>query len=207
MQPKRRIDLYAECNVEPRAPLELFTAECCSRCVNPDCSRSRFGDSKFEGRISTWYERLFSEVPRMLPDDPRFGKIAGQKFLLIDAATPGASSSWVDPRDLERATRLVVPTPSPTPTREVRPGPQPPAPAPEKAVAEPEPLIPKPPVEVVKRPAANPDLAFANTPGKQGQMLGSRPKPTASEWASPPPGEPPSNAQVVKTGAKVRIGS
>jgi len=210
MPPKKRVDLYAECNVEPRAPLDVFTAECCVRCVNPECTRSGFGASKFEGRISTWYERLFSEVPRMAPDDERFGRISGQKFLLIDAAKPNMASAWIDPRDLEASNRVVVPAPArapepPVPTEPVAstepppaPVPEPPPPVPAAAVAD-EPKAPTAP--------ASPGLAFANTPVKQGQMLGNRPKPTASEWVTPPPVESLPDATVVKTGAKIRIGA
>jgi hypothetical protein len=211
MAPKKRVDLYAECNIEPRAPLDVFTAECCVRCVNPDCSRSRFGDSKFEDRVSNWYERLFSEVPRMLPNDERFGSIAGQKFLLIDPARPAQPANWVDPRDLE-VTRVTVPSPAPvakapvTPEPIVTPEPEPePAPTvepPPVAEATPLPTEPKTPTA-----PARPDLAFTNTPAKPGQMIGNRQKPTPSEWPASPPVEAPPDALIVKTGAKVRIGA
>lgn len=199
MARNRRLDLYAECNVEPRAPLDVFTAECCSRCVNPDCSRSHFGGSKFEGRITGWYERLFSNVPRMLPDDPRFGKLAGQKFLLVDPAAPAVTASWVDPRELE--TRLVVPA---TPLRTEE----------SPALVPPRVEVPEAVSAVVETPeagpvttSASPDLALKNTPASPGQMLGNRPKPTAPDWRPPQPSEPLPEARVVKTGAKIRIGS
>jgi hypothetical protein len=180
--------------------MEVFTAECCSRCVNPQCTRSNFANSKFESRVLTWEERLFTKVPRMDPSDERFAKIAGQRFLLIDPAgsTPAASQGWVDPRNLE-SPRIQVPVrraPQPAPK------PEPPAPEAEAEVVEP---VEAPQEELsLKRAPADASLAVVNTPVNQGQMIGGRPAPTAAEWTPP---SPPAESKVVKTGAKVRLGS
>lgn len=190
---RRQLDLYAQCNVEPRAPMDVFTAECCSRCVNPECSRSNYSNSKFESRVSNWYDRLFINVPRMAPDDERFKQIAGQRFLLIDpAGIPSApSQGWVDPRNLG-TTAVQVPVQIEAPRQ------KPPA------------VIEEPPSEalstVAAREPANLDLGLVNTPVKQGQMIGGRAAPSP-EWRTPVAVPSPPNAQVVKTGAKIRIGS
>jgi hypothetical protein len=196
----RRVDLYAECNVEPRAPVEQFTAECCSRCVNPECTRSTFGNSKFETRVDTWHERMFSQVPRMLPNDPRFGAIAGQKFRLIDPAAPSQPSSWMDPRDLDRPVQVAVPVQAPI------------APPAQRFVSAPEPAPePQEPAQSVQ-PVRSLDLPSANTPVQRGQMLGGKPAPSATpgskEWKTAEPAPPaPANERLVKTGARVRLGS
>jgi hypothetical protein len=195
----RRLDLYAQCNVEPRAPLDVFTAECCALCVNPGCTRSTYGNTKFESRVSNWHERLFVNVPRMRPDDERFGKISGQKFLLIDPAgsVSAPSQGWVDPRDLKPA-RVQVPAriePAP-PSKQAEPMPE----------AVPPSRAPEAPVETTRGPA-RPETAFVNTPVTQGQMIGGKPAPAAPEWKSPVPIVTTKEDRVVKTGAKIRIGS
>jgi hypothetical protein len=198
---RRQLDLYAECNLG-QAPEELFRSECCSRCVNPDCTRSMYGKTHFEDRVQNWHERLFTKVPRMLPDDERFGKIAGQRFLLIDPVSPGTASAWVDPRDLEAKPMIQVPRSLPAAVS--TPVPPPVAVAPEP-VAQPEPPQPPAPQEPL---APRTQLATTNTPVKKGQMLGGKSAP-AKDWDTPPPAlsHPVPDAQVVKTGAKIKIGS
>ena len=92
-------DLYSGCNVDG-FPVNDFITGCCSHCHNSECTRSSSGKSKFDARVSTWYERLFSNSPKMDPEDPRYPKIAGQKFILINPPLT-VHSGWVDPRDLE----------------------------------------------------------------------------------------------------------
>ena len=192
---RRQLDLYAECN-GGQAPEDVFTEACCSRCVNPDCSRSLYGKGGFDDRVHNWYERLFSQVPKLPTDDPRYGKISGQRFLLIDPeGSQGASSDWVDPRDLEaksvQISRAIPATP-------------PPAPPPVSESA------PTPPVA-----AAVPASSVLNTPPKQGQMLpNSSPSPQPPSaggdgWATPPPASQHAvpDAKVVKSGARIKLGS
>ena len=154
----------------------------------------------------------------MAPDDERFQKIAGQKFLLIDPAKPAVSGAWMDPRELEHSTPGVAVEVAPVvpPVNEVS------AEAAPQAEPETEPEVPvaselniSPPDvavlsdEVVRLKAkpATPELAFANTPVKQGQMLAGKPKPTSQDWAQTLAAEPAPDAEIVKTGAKVRLGS
>lgn len=183
---RKQLDLYAECNVEPRAPMDVFTAECCARCVNPDCVRSRVGGSKFEARVSTWYERLFRDVPRMSTEDARFHQIAGQKFVLIDPErlTSGASG-WVDPRE-HKSKSVQVPVQL--------------EPAQESTTLTETPVQPESPVE--RQRQASPDLAWVNTPAQQGRMIGAAAP--APQWRTAP-GQANEDV-VVKTGAKIRIG-
>jgi hypothetical protein len=69
-------DLYSECKT-PEITDEQMRGHC-ARCVNPECERA-FKTNSFEKRAKTWEARLFNaqELPRA---DPRFLKIAGQKF-------------------------------------------------------------------------------------------------------------------------------
>jgi len=95
-----RRDLLRECN-DKGAPLDEFQTGFCSRCVNPECSRSLYGQTRFDLRVNTWEDRLFSKVPQMDPSDPRFRTISGQKFLTLDTGrVPEIRGSWDDPRDL-----------------------------------------------------------------------------------------------------------
>jgi hypothetical protein len=98
---RHRLDLLRECNTKG-APLDAFEQGCCAHCINPECSRSQFGKSKFDARVGSWHDRLFSKVPRMNPQDPRFLAISGQKFHLIDVGRPSEvrTAAWMDPRDL-----------------------------------------------------------------------------------------------------------
>lgn len=190
---RRQLDLYVECN-RGQAPEEIFREACCVRCVNPECSRSMYGKTRFEDRVQNWHERLFANVPRMDQGDDRFGKIAGQRFILIDPSSPGTPGDWVDPRDLETKTTIQVPR-----SFAVKP-PASPEPAPTPVADVPQPTV-NVPVE----------LATVNTPVKSGQMLPQKSpeKPAAGEWvtpAAPTPHQVP-DAQVIKSGARIKIGS
>jgi hypothetical protein len=186
----QRVDLYGECNVVG-APVEAFAEECCKHCINPECTRSAFGKTKFDQRVSTWVERFFTQVPRMDQGDPRFEKISAQRFLAINQALT-VNSAWVDPRDLSE--NLPVPAPS------IIVAPPPPAP-----IVEPEPLLIMPPTAPANK---NPTLTLPNTPVKQGQMLQppvGAPTP-AKSWDSPPATTDTAGVRVVKSGAKVKLG-
>lgn len=200
---RRRLDLYAECN-GGQAPEQEFTEACCSRCVNPECSRSLYGKGGFDDRVHNWYERLFSQVPRLAADDPRYGKIAGQRFLLIDpdgSTQPSGASDWVDPQDLEAKSvlisRAVSPTPAPIPVPVQNTPPDPPAQV----------------GEFKQEPATASPSGVLNTPAKQGQMLpGKATPPTAPAsggWVTPPPAPTHAvpDAKVVKSGARIKLGS
>jgi len=185
-----RTDFYGECNVVG-APVDAFTGECCVFCVNPECTRSSFGKSKFDIRVSTWYERLYSNVPRMNPEDPRFEKISAQRFIPINPPL-SINSGWVDPRDLspQDATSAAVappliltPDPKPEPQLQLEP-------------------------ELPQKGHLSKDLTFANTPVQQGQMIaqGKKPVTSADPWSAPPPSTDTENVRVIKPGGKVRLG-
>jgi hypothetical protein len=201
-----RRDLYSECNVVG-APLEAFTEECCKHCINPECTRSGFGKTKFDQRVGSWYERMFQNVPRMDPNDPRFEKITAQKFMIINP-TLTLQSAWVDPRELDQPAPPRAPEPAPIVVQAQ------PAPAPEPVVvAAPEPaapqLAPAPPPAPIEPGRLPQHLAFTNAPLQQGQMLPGAPaqKP-ASSWDAPVP-TPTTDTEgvkVVKSGARVKLG-
>src|SRR5574338_854823 len=204
---QRRIDLLPECNLNG-APLEMFADQCCKHCINPECTRSTFGGSKFDQRTSTWLSRLFTEVPKLAPNDPRFQSIAGQKFLSIDVGrTPEVTSDWMDPRDIATS------QPSPPPPF-IAPEPPPPAVVADQP-AEP---APTPPPQAVQ-PAAQPrkpiprHMVLANAPSQDGKVLQPSSPSTVQKdpWAGPvgPVGPSTSadpNASVVKPGATVKLG-
>lgn len=111
----QRRDLYSECNVDG-APVDVFTAECCIRCVSPECTRSSKG-GKFELRVSTWEDRLFRNPPQMNPSDPRYARIANQRFVGIDAGpVPEVrSTGWVSTATPNESAPVPAPLPQPKP--------------------------------------------------------------------------------------------
>jgi len=104
-----RHDYLRECNNQG-VPLEDFRLTFCDRCLQPECTRSTYGTSKFDQRTQTWVQRLFTEVPRMDPKDPRFDLIASQGFSPMDPEIPSQGSEWVDPRDAPKAKIISVPS-------------------------------------------------------------------------------------------------
>lgn len=200
------MDLLSECN-GTAAPLDVFTRECCANCINPDCSRSLSGKLKFDQRVSTWHERLFSHVPRMDTHDPRYPKIAGQKFLMLDVnRTPEISTSaWMDPRDVEKAAEKQAPPTVVEPPRVALP----------VAAEEAAPAAQPPPATAPAQPAGPKTLPkhllLANTPVQSGKMIKAPPAAPASAtpakdpWAGPTPA-PKSDIPVVQPGARVKMG-
>jgi len=76
--PDRR-DNLGECN-QLKVPTEDFKMFWCNRCLQPDCTRSLYGTTKFERRVTTWLDRLFLKVPKMETGDPRFRDISSKEF-------------------------------------------------------------------------------------------------------------------------------
>lgn len=179
-----------ECN-DKGAPLDEFQAGFCARCINPECSRSLYGQSRFDLRVNTWHERLFSQVPTMDAHDPRYAGIAGQKFLTFDTGRmPEIRGDWLDPRDLSAQT---PPTPAPMLPATPTPPPSPPAP----------PEAPKPSASPGRVPVR---LLQANTPFVPGQMVGQPPVqpegvPAKDPWAAPEPPKDP----IVPVGSRVKM--
>ena len=194
-------DLLRECN-DKQAPLDDFQTGFCSRCINPECTRSLYGQSRFDLRVNTWEDRLFKNVPKMDSQDPRFQPIAGKKFLTIDTGrTPEVrTSSWADPRDLQDE-------PANRPTPPVTPQGMPMVPV---AVMD---LTPSPTESPLQEaPQAQPrspgrvptHLLLSNTLSRQGQMIGGQPEAAAPRdpWATPEPPKDP----VVPVGSRVKMG-
>jgi len=157
----------------------------CDRCMQPECTRSRFGTSKFEHRVGNWYETLFANPPRMTPDDPLYAKLAGQKFLMVEPGGPLEVQSWTDPRDLVDSTPTVI-----TPPVE---------------------NSPIEPAKVAKDSTQKGDsksqilnLTHMNTPKAEPKMLGNSliPQEKKGSWVEP---EAPTGEKIVAPGSKIRL--
>lgn len=203
-QEHRRVDLLGECNTGA-LPIDVITSEWCARCSNPECTRSLAGKLSFDQRTSTWLERLFTNVPRANPLDPKVQKIAAQKFLEI---SPGripeirssAPTGWMDPRDLAQEGRAVT-IAAPPPMRP----PQPPA---SEATSQ-------PPLSEQQRAAAPKGLprhlVMANAPPQSGRIVSSPtsspPPPTVPKdpWSGPA-AQGPKPENLVNPGATVKLG-
>jgi hypothetical protein len=197
---ERKSDLYGECNVVG-APVEVFAEQCCKHCINPECTRSAFGKTKFDQRVGNWYERMFSNVPRMNQEDPRFPKISAQRFLAINQPLT-VNAGWIDPRDLvEETAPQIIEVSLPTP----------PIVIPSVKVVDGPPLVVTledvpPPAPPVESPRSRPQTL--NTPVKPGQMIqppAGQPKP-GNSWDAPVPTMETQGVRVVKAGAKVKLG-
>jgi len=205
-------DLLSECN-DQKVPLQDFQRQFCVRCQQPECTRSRTGSSLFEDRVNHWYERLFSEVPRMDPADERFPSLSGQRFVEVRADRPYEVQGWVDPLRPEEAASPepdesvpdtfreepvieTAPTSPPEPEPSVEELPPSPPPEPEPSVEE---SPPSPPAPLTQE--------LGNTPTQAGIMVGGReapkPKPQTDPWSIPK--KPVSNANVVQPGARIRF--
>jgi hypothetical protein len=172
-----RRDLYGECNVDG-ASLDQFTAECCSRCMTSECSRSLLSGVKFERRIQSWEDRLFNNPPQMDPQDPRYMKIQGQRFLtLYVGRTPEIrSSGWIDP--LAEAEKL------------------------ETAPVSPASIISVPPVPSSKLVLPR-RLSLANAPDQSGKMVGAPVTPSRDPWAAS--SLPPTTDPTISPGGTVKL--
>lgn len=173
-----RVDYIRECN-EHAIPTGDFEAAFCGRCFQPECGRSQYGKSKFDQRVASWADRLFLNVPKLDPNDPRYAPLSSQKFLTIDTGrTPEIRSTWVDPNEPEA------------------PAPQPPI----MTAAPPE--TPAPPPEVTGGVLPR-RVLLANAPSQAGKVLGSSGQPVRKDpWATP---EPPADP-VVAPGSRIKIG-
>jgi hypothetical protein len=194
----KRLDYLKECN-EHGVALQDFQEAFCKRCYQPECTRSLFGEMKFDQRVSTWFDRLFANPPQMDPNDPLAREISAQKFQMINpVALSQGASDWHDPRDL-KATSVSVPvhvTPEPTLT-------------PKSVVEPPKPVVVEPEVnETPNSHNLSKEVVLINTPTSRGIMLpggsGTSPRPQRDQWDTPQgvrPGE-----KVVKAGARVQLG-
>jgi hypothetical protein len=180
-------DYIKDCN-DQGVSLEDFRLQFCTRCLQPECTRSQHGKSRFDQRVHSWESRLFLDIPRMDGEDPRFVDIRAQKFM--DMGRTPEVQAWVDPQD------LVEPEPEPEPepnTYEIPKTTQIAA----ETITDLDEQGPKP------APAAP-----ANTSNRRGQMLGGKkvdvkaPQPVSDPWV---PKKAP-KGEVVQPGAKIRLG-
>lgn len=200
-----RRDCLAECNDQGVA-LEDFKNTFCVRCYQPECTRSLFGQMKFEQRVLSWEERLFKAPPKMDKKDPRYLPLAQADFrtISVDKPTQVSVPQWLDPNDIPA-----------TPVEE---------PIEEAPATEPTPLVipedngkveevevqnttpPVAPVEPSGVKVVPKHLLLMNTP-PQPQMLpgASVQKPAVDPWAGPAP-QTDEKASVVKRGAKIKMG-
>jgi len=189
-----RRDQLAECNTE-REAIPVFQEAWCRRCINPECTRSLYGQSRFDLRVNSWEERLFRNPPRMDASDPRFQQIAGKRFLSLDVGPAPEVRSWVDPSQVQAPTPNLVADPTPvSPVREVSAPNPPPKPEPALVVTEPKPI-----------PANSPkEILLMNTPNQGGRMLPGAPTlpnpPGPDAWSAPKPAE-----NVIPVGGRVKL--
>lgn len=204
---EERRDHLKLCN-EHNVPFQDFERQFCSRCLQPECTRSRAGESKFEHRVHNWQDRLFDNVPTMPNDDPRLVSIRAKKFMAIDPGRVpevGQGSAWLDPRDLPQEPEVSA-EPVPASVEEpVDPVLQEEAAVAEEVDSEPS----EDQVSDPQNPPANPLPRFLmNTPTQSGQMVGGREAPKAAPPRDPwaPKEEPQTgDVEVVKPGARIRF--
>jgi hypothetical protein len=218
-----RKDFMKECN-NLGSPLEDFKLFFCDRCFQPECTRSNYGKSRFDQRVTTWKERLFTKVPRMEPGDPRFLDITHQQFRpVLDSWEVGSEVPNEEPIPPQPAAFLVEP-PSEAILQEVDGSPY---------LGEGEAVLVEPEVQVRQQvpPRAIPTkknleaLATMNTPtrtglylpggpqGQPGATIGTRHEVNSGvksdsrndSWSAPEQSHP--SEVVVEAGATIRLGS
>jgi len=205
-----KVDHLRLCN-EHGIPFQDFEASFCQRCVQPECTRSQHGKTKFEARVGAWEERLFLKVLKMDPKDERFPTISGQKFLSIgggsgrsggsgggSSGSPAGGSAWIDPKDLEPTKTISIPAPvveepPPPPTASVE--------APKAMEPQPSGAAPEAPLRTVS------PQVLSNTPNRPKQMIGGAEQkpssPVLDPWQPKQPLKP--GEQLVKPGARVKL--
>lgn len=211
--PDRR-DYLGECN-DQNTPLQDFKMMFCDRCVQRECSRSKFGTSTFDKRVASWQERYFSELSKMKESDPRFLPLANANFKMYVPAVPSPSSSnsrsaWLDPRDIPDAAPE-----SPT-TFASEPPPQTPSPVLSSPAQEVAPA--PPPLEKSRTSGTSPpqvgvrnlphSLLLMNTQAASTTLPGAPKALPRDPWAAPAlaEGDNPPAAPVVQKGARIKFG-
>jgi len=200
-------DWLGECN-DQHIPLEDFQRTFCERCLQVECTRSQHGKSRFDARVADWESRLFIEVPRMDPSDPRYGEVNAKRFVSLDTTAVPEVRSWVDPRELkepppppEEQTYKLSETTLARAQAIVDIDERGTVEAPVHTVPD-LPASPEPPARPV------PQAALMNTPHQSKQMVGkpgvSVAAPAADAWELKK--ATTDGLQVVPRGAKIRLG-
>jgi hypothetical protein len=198
-----RRDFLRDCHsqvskqVKELLPFDAFGAAYCSRCLQPECTRSTHGSTLFDKRVTTWQDRLFLNVPRMDQGDPRFESIAHKEF--VPAQETLVVRGWDDGVAHEEPKEFVPefleePVVEEVPTND-----------------EPPPVYFKP---VSDTSSISRDTLLMNTPVSREQYLPgasrtsvshSIPKKTIDSWGASEQSTP--SEVIVKAGATVRFGS
>lgn len=204
-----RRDQLAECNTAKEA-VNSFQEVWCKRCVNPECTRSTFGQSLFDRRVNSWEDRLFRNPSRMSESDPRFKGIAGQKFLSLDLNAPVEVRGWSDPMASDTVVEKPTIIEKPTVVEKLAVVEKPAVVAASEvkqvetqilAASEPPKELRVDPVSV--RSVAAPEILSMNTLSQGGRMLSGviSPQPVPRDpWAAPEPAE-----NVVPVGGRVKF--
>jgi len=198
-----RRDFLKECHsqvagkVKEPLTFELFSESFCTRCLQPECTRSSHGKTKFDQRVTSWEDRLFLKVPRMDPGDPRFESIAGQEFSPVQESL--IVHGWGTEGEPEPPMAF-IPEPVQKAVTEESP-----------AIIEPLPVYPQPDESTT---SISRDTLLMNTPvvieqylpGAQKQSVPVRStKKNVGSWGAPEQSAP--SEVIVTAGATVRFGS
>lgn len=191
-----KVDHLGLCNVY-NVPTNDFTAQHCNRCFQSECVRSQYGKSNFDSRVTNWEDRLFTNVLRLDPSDPRYQTVTAPKFLEIPIGHAHVQSAWLDPREIETPVLVTVPQQIVLPVQEPVKEPEVLVEAPKEPEKRPDPVQSKP--SEVGRPL--------NTPNVPRQMLGGgavqSAAPVLDPW-QPKQGLRPGEV-AVQPGAKIRF--
>ena len=178
---------------------EDFAKVWCARCIQAECVRALPFENRFDARVHTWQDRLFENVPRMEPTDPRFQGISAKRFVEVPLKIPEVRSAWIEP-DAPAPAVVDQKPPIEAPTG-------PPAPVLASGPVEPPNPSQRPAIAV---PGEAKGLALGNTHVEQGRMLPGAPPPVPVKdaWEAPVPASAPKkNDEVVVTpGTRVRLG-
>jgi hypothetical protein len=93
-------DYIQECmeSMPQQGSLDDFKRAFCDVCINPECKRSRFKDSKWVTRMIMQEEALFN--PRFANEnDPRYDHLRAVNFEPVDEQTLKYYGGWVDLRE------------------------------------------------------------------------------------------------------------
>lgn len=92
-----KTDFIQDCmdSMPQQGSLDDFKKAFCDVCINADCHRSRFTDSKWVTRMLMQEQALFNPSFADV-DDPRYDHLRGANFETIDAPTLKYYGGWVD---------------------------------------------------------------------------------------------------------------
>jgi hypothetical protein len=139
-------------------PIDAFSKAFCLVCANRECARSAANGMKFDRRVHTWYETLFSQVPRADDNDARYDTLRAKRFMPI---TPAIEVNTPDPMPMPIIQEISPPIITPE-APDIIPKPSPMAPVVQEVEG------PPTPPKTVEIP---PNVT--NTPFVQGTMIGS----------------------------------